>query len=63
MLPQAGVALGLGLLAAGRFPLFAEEILAVVIAATVVFELIGPVVTKNALKRVGETGDIEPGTQ
>ena len=62
MLPQAGVAIGLGLLAADRFPLFAEDILAVVIAATVVFELIGPILTNQALKQVGEIGNTEPRT-
>ncbi len=62
MLPQAGVAIGLGLLAADRCPFFAEDILAVVIAATVVFELIGPILTNTALKHVGEIGNAEPRT-
>lgn len=62
MLPQAGVALGLTLLAADRFPEVADEIVPIVIVATVVFELIGPVVTGAALTRVGETGaSTDPG--
>ncbi len=54
LLPQAGVALGMALVAAERFPELAESILAVAIGATVFFELIGPVVTRYALGRVGE---------
>lgn len=59
MLPQAGVAIGLGLLAADRFPDVAEDLLAVVIAATVIFELVGPILTKTALHHVGEAGTVE----
>ncbi|MDG2111291.1 MAG: cation:proton antiporter [Actinomycetota bacterium] len=55
MLPQAGVAIGLTLLAAERFPDIGDELIAVVISATIVFELIGPVMAKMALERVGET--------
>jgi len=60
MLPQAGVAIGLGLLAADRFPASADDILAVVIAATVIFELFGPVLTKTALSHIGEIDNVEP---
>ena len=60
MLPQAGVAIGLSLLAAERFPAIAEDLLAVVIAATVVFELVGPIAAKAALQRVGEAGKAAP---
>jgi Kef-type K+ transport system membrane component KefB len=55
MLPQAGVAIGLSLLAAERFPEIADDLLAVVLSATVIFELTGPLITKAALVRVGET--------
>lgn len=60
MLPQAGVAIGLGLLAADRFPESADDILAIVIAATVVFELVGPILTKAALNHTGEIGNAKP---
>lgn len=62
MLPQAGVAIGLSLLAAERFPDIAEDLIAVVIVATVVFELVGPIMTKAALNHIGETDKTEPGT-
>ena len=54
MLPQAGVALGMALLTAQRVPALAEFILPVVVAATVIFEVVGPVFTRLALRRVGE---------
>lgn len=49
--PQAGVALGLALLAEERLPRVGSDVVAVVIASTVVFELIGPVLTGLALRR------------
>lgn len=52
MLPQAGIAIGLALLASQRFPQFAPVILSVVLASTIVFELIGPVITNAVLKRM-----------
>lgn len=55
LLPQAGVAVGMGLLAAEAFPAQAEEILAVTIGATVLFEVIGPILTRLAFIRAGAT--------
>lgn len=54
LMPQAGVALGMALVAKQQFPELAEIILPVVIGATVLFELFGPVLTRTALVRVGE---------
>lgn len=48
--PQAGVALGMALLAAERFPEFRDSILPVVVASTIVFELVGPVLVKRVLR-------------
>jgi Kef-type K+ transport system membrane component KefB len=52
--PQAGVALGMALVAADSFPELADMVLAVTIGATVIFELIGPVLTQMALRKTGE---------
>ncbi len=52
LLPQAGVALGLALLAAQRFPEFEDIILPVVIGSTVIFEIIGPVITRRVIMHV-----------
>ncbi len=52
LLPQAGVAIGMALLAANQFPDYRQIILPIVIASTVFFELIGPVFTRMALRSV-----------
>ena len=57
LLPQAGVALGMALVAAERLPHRADVLLSVAVGATVFFELVGPVATRLALRRVG---DVEP---
>lgn len=54
LLPQAGVALGLALLVIDRLPELGQAILPLVIASTVFFELIGPVVTQWHLRKAGE---------
>ncbi|MGO1232121.1 MAG: cation:proton antiporter [Marinobacter sp.] len=55
LMPQAGVALGLALVATERLPELGY-ILPLVIGATVVFELIGPTLTLVQLQKAGETG-------
>ena len=54
LLPQAGVALGLGLLAAERLPEVGSRLLPLIIASTVVFEIIGPMFTQRQLHLAGE---------
>ncbi|MHC5011075.1 MAG: cation:proton antiporter [Planctomycetota bacterium] len=54
LLPQAGVALGMALVAAERFPHHADVLLPVAVGGTVLFELIGPVATRIALRRAGD---------
>jgi len=51
LLPQAGVALGMALVAASRIPEVAS-VLPVIVLSTVIFELVGPVLTRAALRRV-----------
>jgi Kef-type K+ transport system membrane component KefB len=58
--PQAGVALGMALVAGNRFPEMRDQILAVVIGSTVIFEIAGPVLTRAALARAGETAEGAP---
>ncbi len=55
LLPQAGVAIGMALIAANRFPEYQQLILSVVVSTTVLFELFGPVFTRMALKRTGSS--------
>lgn len=51
LLPQAGVALGLALLAEEQLPEVGSEVVAIVVASTVVFELAGPLFTRLAISR------------
>ena len=54
LMPQAGVALGMALVATHRFPETSDVIFPVVIGTTILFELIGPIMTRTALVRAGE---------
>ncbi len=54
LIPQAGVAIGLSLIASRGLPMYAQPIRAVVLSATFVYELIGPILTKVSLKKAGE---------
>ncbi len=54
LLPQAGVAIGMALLGAQRFPQYAEALLSIAIAGTIFFEVLGPIITRHAFIRQGE---------
>lgn len=51
LLPQAGVAIGMALVASNYFPEYRQTLLSVVISTTIFFEIIGPVFTRLALQR------------
>lgn len=51
LLPQAGVAIGMALIAAQRFPEWGPQIIALTIGTTVVFEILGPLATLHAIRR------------
>ena len=54
LVPQAGVAIGLSLIASQTLPGFGQTIRAVILCGTLIYELIGPAATKIALKKAGE---------
>jgi Kef-type K+ transport system membrane component KefB len=54
LMPQAGVALGMALVASSRSPQLKHVVLPVIINSTVFFELFGPILTRHALRRVKE---------
>jgi len=54
LVPQAGVAIGLTLVADQVVPEYAGQIRAIVLCGTLIYELIGPVISKMALKAAGE---------
>jgi len=51
LLPQAGVAIGMALVASEHFPGYRQTLLSVIISTTIFFEIIGPVFTRMALQR------------
>jgi len=57
VMPQAGVALGLGLVAAERFPQWGPQLLSLLVGTTLVFELVGPIATRFGLRKAGEIPD------
>lgn len=54
LVPQAGVAIGLTLVADTVVPQYAGQIRAIVLCGTLIYELIGPVISKLALTAAGE---------
>ena len=57
LLPQAGVAIGLAILAGQQFkPNFGHTIIMVVMTATFLMEILGPILVKVGVKRAGEVG-------
>ena len=54
LMPQAGVALGMALMASQSLPEYADEILTTVLASTVLLELGSPVVTRLVVRRASQ---------
>ena len=54
LIPQAGVAIGLTLVAQTAVPDYADQIRAVILCATLIYELVGPVITKLTLQGAKE---------
>ncbi len=59
LLPQAGVAIGMAQVVLTALPVYGAKIQAVVLSATLVYELIGPMLTKIALTAAGEIDKTE----
>lgn len=54
LVPQAGVAIGLSLIATTAVPEYGATIRAIVLCATLIYEIIGPALSKLSLKKSGE---------
>jgi Kef-type K+ transport system membrane component KefB len=54
LLPQAGAAIGLAILARDMLPVAGDQILTVVLGAVIVFELTGPLAVTHAINAAGE---------
>jgi Kef-type K+ transport system membrane component KefB len=62
LLPQAGAAVGLATLARDNLPASGQTILATVLAAVVVFELVGPLGVQWGIRHVGESAGSPEGS-
>ncbi len=51
LLPQAGIAVGMALVASNKFPQYQQLLLSIVISTTIFFEILGPIVTRYALNQ------------
>ena len=54
LIPQAGVAIGLAMMCGSVVPNYARQITAVVVCGTIIYELLGPILTKMILTKIGE---------
>lgn len=54
LIPQAGVAIGLTFVAQTVVPQYGNSIRAVILCATLIYELVGPAITKISLEKAGE---------
>lgn len=54
LIPQAGVAIAMSQMVIDVLPTYGEQIRAVILSATLVYELTGPLITKMALTKAGE---------
>jgi hypothetical protein len=60
LVAHAGVAIGLALQIRSTFPQHAEVISAVILGSVLINEVVGPVLTKLAIHRAGETREEHP---
>jgi hypothetical protein len=54
LVPQEGVAIGLVTAAKAAYPKYGATLQTVVLCGIVIYELVGPLITKLALKSAGE---------
>jgi Kef-type K+ transport system membrane component KefB len=52
LLPQAGVAIGIALIGSQAFPAYADQLLTTAIAGTVIFEVLGPPLTRHSVRQM-----------
>jgi Kef-type K+ transport system membrane component KefB len=51
LLPQAGVSIGMALVASSSFPEYRQILLSIILGSTVFFEIVGPLFTRIAIQR------------
>jgi len=63
LIPQGGIVIGLALMIKQNpdFSVISDEFINIILGATVIHELIGPVILKISLKKAGEIGEKSSG--
>lgn len=59
LLSQTGLAIGLAMLAVDVIPNDAKNLIAIIVASSFIFDLIGPIITRSMLKKAGEIKNIK----
>jgi Kef-type K+ transport system membrane component KefB len=59
LLPQAGVSIGMALVATSRFPEYQPILITIVVGSTVFFELVGPIYTRISIRGASDAKDGE----
>jgi len=54
LVSQAGIAIGLALFAANRFPMYSSTIIAIALGTTIFTEIVGPILARFAIMKSGE---------
>jgi Kef-type K+ transport system membrane component KefB len=54
LIPQAGVAIGLVVSAQNIIPQYGQEMKTIILCATLIYEIVGPIIAKLSLKKAGE---------
>lgn len=60
LVPQASMAIGLAAIVQAKFPDIAAPLIPITLGAIVIFETIGPMMTRHALLKAGEGQAVEP---
>jgi len=57
LLPQAGIAIGLALVASNEYPDYSQTLLTIAISSTVLFEILGPIVTQKSIVNLDKSNN------
>ena len=59
LLPQGGISIGLSMIVARELPMYASEIITVILFSVLVFEISGPILAKISITKAGEVGGLD----